>query len=520
VEGAYNIVIAGHGSRDPQGVAEFESFMALLKSRAGDKRVDFGYLEFCEPTIDQAVHDSIASGTKKLVMVPALLTAATHAKNDMPAELLAMRQKYPDVEIAFGSAMDLHPLLLKLCQERIIEAEAQSAQIVNRADTCLVVVGRGTSDSDANSEISKLSRMLEEGMGFGTSFVCYAGTAKPVVANGLKAAAKLGYARIIVLPYFLFDGVLIKRIYDAVDDLSHRHSAIEVLKAKYLGVHPYVADVFLERAQEGAEGRAHMNCSLCKYRVQIVGFESQLGQPQQGHHFAVKANVESTLASLREISPRFAVYKPHPIEAQSFEVIRHGRDWSKFEPDLVPVLQRIVHTTGDFDAADEIFFSPGVVDIGVNALLRCRQIVTDVTMVESGLKRTLLKELGISTWCGVHDRESHLMSENFGITRSAAGIRRAWQIFGNNAVIAIGDAPTAITETIRLVREQSWRPQLVIGLPVGFIGTQESKNELRRCMQIPRITNEGTRGGSPWAATVLNALMIMALNKVAASEPV
>jgi precorrin-8X/cobalt-precorrin-8 methylmutase len=141
-------------------------------------------------------------------------------------------------------------------------------------------------------------------------------------------------------------------------------------------------------------------------------------------------------------------------------------------------------------------------------------------MVESGLKRALLSELGISTWCGVHDRETHLMSENFGITRSAAGIRRAWQIFGNNAVIAIGDAPTAITETIRLVREQSWRPQLVIGLPVGFIGTQESKNELRRCMHVPRITNEGTRGGSPWAATVLNALMIMALNKVAENEPV
>jgi precorrin-8X/cobalt-precorrin-8 methylmutase len=522
VEGAYNIVIAGHGSRDPQGVAEFESFMSLLKSRAADMRVDYGYLEFCEPTIDQAVHDSIASGTKKLVMVPALLTAATHAKNDMPAELMAMRQKYPDVEIAFGSAMDLHPLLLKLCQERIVEAEAQSTRIVNRGETCLVVVGRGTSDSDANSEISKLSRMLEEGMGFGTSFVCYAGTAKPLIANGLKAAAKLGYARIIVLPYFLFDGILIKRIYDAVDDLAHRHPEIEVLKAKYLGVHEYVADVFLERAQEGAQGRAHMNCSLCKYRVQIVGFESQQGQPQQGHHFAVKASADQSprVGDKVETKRRFTPYTPHPIEAQSFEVIKHGRDWSKFEPELVPVLQRIVHTTGDFDAVDGIFFSPGVVDIGVNALLRCRQIVTDVTMVESGLKRALLSELGISTWCGVHGSETHLMSENFGITRSAAGIRRAWQIFGNNAVIAIGDAPTAINETIRLVREQSWRPQLVIGLPVGFIGTQESKNELRRCMQIPRITNEGTRGGSPWAATVLNALMIVALNKVAASEPV
>jgi precorrin-8X/cobalt-precorrin-8 methylmutase len=178
-------------------------------------------------------------------------------------------------------------------------------------------------------------------------------------------------------------------------------------------------------------------------------------------------------------------------------------------------LQRLVHTTGDFETVRDMFFSPGVVDIGVRALLRCRQIVTDVSMVESGLKKALLRQLGIAVWCGVHDQETELLSANFGITRSAAGIRRAWQRFGNDTVIAIGDAPTAIFETTRLVREHNWRPQLVVGLPVGFVGTVESKEDLRRCLQIPRITNAGSKGGSPWAATVINALMIMALNKVA-----
>jgi precorrin-8X/cobalt-precorrin-8 methylmutase len=384
---------------------------------------------------------------------------------------------------------------------------------VSRADTCLVVVGRGTSDPDANSEISKLTRMLEEGMGFGTSFVCYSGTAKPLVADGLRAAALLGHKRIVVLPYFLFDGVLVKRIYGAVDDLAARHPEIEVLPAAYLGVHPHVADVFLERAQEGVEGRSTMNCALCKYRVQIVGFEEQVGTPQQGHHGLVRGLLGRTDAAPAPVDA-WPPYVPHPIEAESMRIIDEGRDWSDVPADHQIVLKRLVHTSGDFDIVDDLVFSPGAVEIGIRALLRCRRIVADVTMVQTGLKRAVVDQLGVETWCGVHDKETHLLAEAHGITRSAAGIRRAWQKFGNDVVVAIGDAPTAIMEVVRLVREHGWRPQLVVGLPVGFVGTRECKEELARLMQVPRITNRGTRGGSPWAASAVNAMMIAAIDRV------
>ncbi len=410
--------------------------------------------------------------------------------------------------------MDLHPKLLQLCQERIIQAEADSSKTVSRSDTCLVVVGRGTSDPDANSEIAKLTRMLEEGMGFGASFVCYAGTASPLVTAGLMAAAKLGHSRIVVLPYFLFDGVLVKRIYEAVDTLQARHPEIEALKARYLGVHPHVADVFLERAREGVEGRAMMNCSLCKYRVQVVGFEEQVGTPQQPHHGHVRGMMGQSSTATPAL-PAFRPYVPHPIEAESLRIIDEGRDWSSFPEDQQPILKRLVHTTGDFDAANDLYFSPGVVEIGIRALLRCRRVVTDVTMVQSGMKRALMEQLGIETWCGVHARETALLAEAQGITRSAAGMRRAWEKFGNNVVVAIGDAPTAVMETVRLVREHGWRPQLIIGLPVGFVGTRECKEALRRLVQVPRITHRGTQGGSPWAATTVNALMICAINTLA-----
>lgn len=546
----YSIIVAAHGSRDPDGLRECESLIALMRARAPQRQIACGYLEFASPTIDQAIKATVDAGATRVVMLPALLFAAAHAKNDMPSELAVLKRDFPQIGFHFGAALDVHPLLLRLAQQRIVEAEAQSSHTIKRADTCLVVVGRGTSDPDANGEVSKLARMLEEGMGFGASFVCYAGTAKPLVTDGVQAAARLGFQRIIVFPYFLFDGVLVKRIYAAADALHERQPEIDVLKAGYLGAHADVADVFLERAQESIDGRAHMNCSLCKYRVQIVGFEEQVGAPQQAHHLKSRGLLakESEVGSLplrgtdrvgvgslddnasMQPTPHlssplngeepssesgWAPYEPHPIEAESFRIIDAGRDWSKFSPIEKLVLQRLVHTSGDFGIVDDIYFSPGAVETGLRALLRCRRIVADVTMVETGLKRTLLQQLGVQTWCGVHDRETHLLAQASGITRSAAGIRRAWQKFGNDVIVAIGDAPTAIMEATRLIREHGWRPQLVIGLPVGFVGTRESKDDLRRCLQVPRVTNVGFRGGSPWAASVVNAMMIGAQNYLA-----
>ena len=513
----FGIVITGHGSRDPDAVREFEELVELVRARALGHVIHYGYLEFSSPTMSEAIEQSVAAGVQQVVVVPGVLLAASHAKNDMPSEMQAVARKYPDIDFYFGAPLNLHPKLLQLAQQRVIEAESQAASIVRRDDTCLVIVGRGTTDSDANGEVSKFARMLEEGMGFGGVYVCYSGTAKPLVADGLRAAALLGFSRIIVLPFFLFDGVLVKRIYAAADALQEREPRLEVLKAGYLGVHPYVADVMVERAREAIEGRAAMNCALCKYRVQIVGFEAQVGEPQQAHHLQVSGLLEKEASSTNggQSAPEFSPYLPHPIEAESMRIIAAGRDWSPFPQAQLTVLQRLVHTSGDFEAVNDIYFSSGAVDTGIRALLRCRRIVTDVTMVQTGLKRALLEQLGIETWCGVHDRETYLMAESHGITRSAAGIRRAWEKFGNDLILAIGDAPTAIMEATRLIREHGWRPQLVIGLPVGFVGTRESKEELRRCLQVPRITNQGTRGGSPWAATVVNALMIDAVNQLA-----
>lgn len=164
-----------------------------------------------------------------------------------------------------------------------------------------------------------------------------------------------------------------------------------------------------------------------------------------------------------------------------------------------------------------LFFSHGAVDIGVRALLRCRRIVTDVTLVSSGLELNLLQQLDIDVWCGEDDPQTRVLAENAGIARPVAGIRRAWEKWGNDVVLAIGGAPTAVVETTRLIRELGWRPQLVVGLPVGSVGAQESTDDLRRCLQVPRITDSGTCGGAPSAASVINDMMIDAVTMVAAA---
>lgn len=531
----YGIVIAGHGSRDKDGIQEFEAAMSLFKQKYPQHPITHGFLEFSSPTIDFAIRENVQKGAQRIVMVPAILFAASHGKNDMPIELLTTKQEFPDIEFQYGSAMELHPLLLKLFQERIIQAEAGSPHTIKRAESLLVVVGRGTTDSDTNSNVSKLARMMEEGMGFGGSYVCYSGTAEPLVKEGLEFAANLGFKRLVVVPYFLFTGILVKRIYQAAEAVSQNHPHVEILKAHYLGAHPYITEVWMEKAAEGIEGKAVMNCTLCKYRTQIVGFETEVGTAQEAHHLHVRgleeAHSHSHSTGHHHHShsaghhhsheqpaerPTPQPYVPHPIEAESFNIIEQGFDWSQIPPAHRPVIQRLVHTSGDFSIIEEVLISENAIAQGMEALTAQTQILTDVTMVKSGLKRNLLHQLGLAVVCEVHEEETRLLAEAAGITRSAAGIRLAWEKLGDDAIVAIGDAPTAVKETLRLVKENNWSPRLIIGLPVGFVGTRECKEQLRHC-QVPHITNIGHRGGSPWAAATLNALMIQAVNRLSSS---
>jgi sirohydrochlorin cobaltochelatase len=281
------VMVCGHGSRDPEAIREFKAVALGIAERLPQYPADFGFLEFARPIIREGLDRLRASGVKRVLAVPGMLFAAGHAKDDIPS-VLNTYQAHHGIRIDYGRDLAVDLKLLRVAAQRIEAAEQAAATQVPRAETLLLVVGRGTSDPDANSNITKVARMLWEGMGFGWAEVGYSGVAHPRVDALLERAARLGFRRIVVFPYFLFTGVLVRRIYAQTDAVAARHPEIEFLKAGYLNDHPLVLDTFVDRIQGIAAGDVNMNCLLCKYRERIIGHEAAVGAPQRAHHHHVE----------------------------------------------------------------------------------------------------------------------------------------------------------------------------------------------------------------------------------------
>ncbi|MBI3514334.1 MAG: sirohydrochlorin chelatase [Proteobacteria bacterium] len=284
------VLLCGHGSRDVDAIAEFEHLTRVVRARLTDYAVDHAYLEFARPVIRDGLEALKQRGVARILALPGMLFAAGHVKNDLPWELNNFAVDNPGIDVAYGRDLAIEPELLRAAADRIEAALAATdeTETIERADTLLLVVGRGTSDPDANSNIAKVARMLWEGMGFGWAEVAFSGVAFPRVPEAFERAARLGFRRIVVFPYFLFTGVLVKRIYADTDAMAAHHPAIDIVKAGYLNDHPLVLDRFVARIAEIDRGENAMNCRLCKYREQVIGYETDAGAAQAGHHHHVR----------------------------------------------------------------------------------------------------------------------------------------------------------------------------------------------------------------------------------------
>ncbi len=285
--GKLGVMVCGHGSRDVGAVDEFNRLVARIRERLPHLPVASGFLEFAHPVIRDGLDSLREQGMDHILAVPGMLFAAGHVKNDVPSVLNEYAHEH-GVRIEFGRDLGIDPKLLKASKIRVDEALAQAGGDVPPEETLLAVIGRGTSDSDANGNVCKLARMLWEGTGVGWAEVGYSGVAHPRVDAVLERAAKLGFRRIVVFPYFLFTGVLVRRIFDQTDEVAARHPGIEFVKAGYLDSQPLVVDAFVERIEGIQRGDVDMNCMLCKYREQIIGHEASVGAPQEGHHHHVE----------------------------------------------------------------------------------------------------------------------------------------------------------------------------------------------------------------------------------------
>jgi len=284
------ILLCGHGSRDPQAVKEFINVVNKIKSRIPDIPVEFGFLEFNRPIISEALDQLRNLGVERVIALPAMLFAAGHTKNDIPA-VLNQYSSDNGLLIQYGRELGLNSLMIGAAGARLKEI-IDSNPIFPLHETLLVVAGRGSSDPDANSNVCKITRMLVEGYGFGWGETVFSGVTFPLVDPGLRHALKLGFKRVILLPYFLFSGVLVSRVREHSMRVANDNPDVKFLNASYLSDQDLVIDTFMERIQEVFDGENFMNCALCKYRSNLLGFESEVGYEQISHHDHVEGCLE------------------------------------------------------------------------------------------------------------------------------------------------------------------------------------------------------------------------------------
>lgn len=294
------VMICGHGSRSQAAVDEFAVLAKKLPELLPqDWLIDYGYLEFANPVIRDGLDRLREAGCDRILAVPGMLFAAMHAKNDIPTVLNTYAAKW-DIDVRYGRELGVDPKMIAAAGARVEAAAAQANKIHGQlplSETALVVIGRGASDPDANANVSKITRMLWEGMGFGWAETGYSGVTFPLVEPCLEHVARLGYKRVIVFPYFLFTGILIDRIYGFTDKVAENHPDIEFVKAGYLNDHEKVLETFAERVTELVGETPPPNCAMCKYRTQVLGFEAEVGAVQESHHHHVEGQGASAPGS-------------------------------------------------------------------------------------------------------------------------------------------------------------------------------------------------------------------------------
>ena len=200
--------------------------------------------------------------------------------------------------------------------------------------------------------------------------------------------------------------------------------------------------------------------------------------------------------------------KPDEIENLSFQIIEREIGVHNLTTQQWPIVRRMIHTSADFEYRDMVHFHPDAIKLGLDAIRNGKKIITDTNMARVGIRKKELEQFGASTACFMADPMVHRKAGAAGVTRAKVAVDMAVENM-QGGIYVVGNAPTALMRLIELVIEKKARPALIIGLPVGFVNAAESKAALME-LDYPCISNVGRKGGSNVAASVVNALAIMA----------
>jgi sirohydrochlorin cobaltochelatase len=260
-----------HGSKDEGSQQVVRDLLAAASVLRPGLRAEPAYVDNASPSIRSAVASLIDEGVDDVVVVPLLLTPASHSKTDVAGSVQAARLDHPAVQIRYGRPLGPHPFLVEVLAARLGEAGARDG------DAVLLVAG-GSLDPDANAQVAATARLLWEGRGFASVDIAFASTTGPTVPEALDRVRRLGATRVFVAQYFLGPG----RLPDTVVR-SASAEALEIVVSEPLGAHPSVAALLLERFDEALGADIRMNCDACLYRIPFPGREAKVGAPQLPH---------------------------------------------------------------------------------------------------------------------------------------------------------------------------------------------------------------------------------------------
>ena len=273
------VLLVGHGTRSPAGRSELLGLGDLVAA-ANDVAVETGFLELADPPAGIALDRLVATGCRRIAVVPLMLNAAGHAKSDVPAVVLEGRSRHPRVSLSYARPLGTTHATVGVALRRIMEAGG--------AGRPLLLVARGTSEPEANADGARVARLLAEGAGAPLVVTGYSGLTWPLVPDALDQCRRLGAETVVVLPWYLCTGILVDRIRADATAFAAA-TGTPVIMAGHLGPDPSLVPLVWERAAEAVAGEVRMSCDICSYRAPFPGSETRVGQPLGvGHsHLAV-----------------------------------------------------------------------------------------------------------------------------------------------------------------------------------------------------------------------------------------
>ncbi len=252
---SYAICLIGHGSRDPEGARQFLTLSQKFRERNFCQIVESGFLEFANPDITNALSACHRNGVKNIIILPGILFSGEHTRRDVPHTVNEVFRNRPEINLIFAKPLATQPKVIEACQKRIEEEEKSSTEPFSRSETLLMTIGHGSQDSGFNSEVEKILSQLGEKMGFGKTLPCFAGTSQHYLEDMQEKFTPQGFRRVILLPFFLFTGVWVKRVHALSDTFQSKYPDTEILKTPCLSHHALIIDALIQRVRESISNK-------------------------------------------------------------------------------------------------------------------------------------------------------------------------------------------------------------------------------------------------------------------------